>query len=195
VRKSERRRQILSQARQLFLAHGYSGTTREAIAAASGISEAVLRRYFSDLPALFAAIVADVRSATLDYWQAEAAAQTDPLAKLHLLIEQFLVAAREGADLPFFHRTLLENPDEAVLAQLREFYVAAETLLAGVIAEGQQTGVFRRSLDPRVGAWELIRSTLGYALTLPLRIPLHGEPEYLAQATDCMLHCLLKTDV
>jgi hypothetical protein len=68
-------------------------------------------------------------------------------------------------------------------------------VLTGIIAEGQQTGVFRRSLDPRVGAWELIRSALGYTLTLPLGIPLDDETDYLPQAIECLLHCLLKTDV
>jgi hypothetical protein len=78
---------------------------------------------------------------------------------------------------------------------VRSFYLDAETLLAELIAEGQQAGVFRRSLDPRVGAWEVIRTGLGYTLTLPLGVPLYQEPGYLPQAIDCLLHCLLKTDV
>ena len=49
---------------------------------------------------------------------------------------------------------------------LRSFYLDSEALLAQVITEGQQAGVFRRELDPRVGAWELIRSALGYTLRL-----------------------------
>ena len=82
-----------------------------------------------------------------------------------------------------------------VAALLRSFYLDSETLLAQIISEGQQTGVFRRNLDPRVGAWELIRTALGYTLTLPLAIPLYQEPDYLPRAIDCLLHCLLKTDV
>ncbi len=78
---------------------------------------------------------------------------------------------------------------------LRGFYLESEELLAGVIAEGQQTGVFRRPLDPRVGAWELIRTALVYTLTRPLGIPLYLEPDYMPRAIECMLHCLLKTDV
>jgi hypothetical protein len=68
-------------------------------------------------------------------------------------------------------------------------------LLAGIIAEGQQSGVFRRSLDPRVGAWEMIRTAMGYTLTLPLGLPLYQEDDYLAKAIECTLQCLLKTDV
>ena len=64
-------------------------------------------------------------------------------------------------------------------------------LLSGIISEGQQTGVFRRSLDPRVGAWELIRTALAYTLTLPLGIPLYEEPDYAARAIECLLECLV----
>jgi hypothetical protein len=93
------------------------------------------------------------------------------------------------------HRTLVECDDEEIRGELRSFYLESESILAEIIAEGQRTGVFRRSLDPRVGAWELIRTALGYTLTLPLGIPLYDEPEYLPHAIECMLHCLLKTDV
>ena len=93
------------------------------------------------------------------------------------------------------HRTLVESDDEEIVALLRAFYLDSETLLAQIIAEGQQSGVFRRSLDPRIGAWELIRTALGYTLTLPLSPPLYAEPDYLPRAIECLLHCLLKTDV
>jgi AcrR family transcriptional regulator len=195
IGKGERKRQILSHARRLFLTQGYSATTMDDVAAAAEVSDAVLRRYFPDPAALFAAMLVEVRSGILDRWEAEAAAQTDPLAKLHTLAEQLHTAARDVPEFRIFHRALLDTPEEAMAAPLRDFYLAVEALIAGVIAEGQQSGVFRRPLDPRVGAWELIRTALGYALTVPLNIPLHGEADHLAQAIDCMLHCLLKTDV
>ena len=93
------------------------------------------------------------------------------------------------------HRTLVESDDEEIVAMLRSFYLDSESLLTQIIAEGQQSGVFRRSLDPRVGAWELIRTALGYTLTLPLGVPLYAEPDYVPRAIECLLHCLLKTDV
>jgi AcrR family transcriptional regulator len=193
--KAERKRQILAHAKQLFLDIGQRATTLDKVAAAAGITEAVLRRHFASPAALFAAVVAEVRAATLDRWPEEIAAQADPLAKLHSVTELYLAAARSAAvELRIFHRALVESDDPEVLEHLRAFYLDAEALLAAVIAEGQQSGVFRR-LDPRIGAWELIRAALGYTLTLPLDVPLYSEPDYLPHAIDCMLHCLLKTDV
>jgi hypothetical protein len=108
----------------------------------------------------------------------------------------YLGSTREHAlEFRIMHRTLTETDDEEILALLRAFYLDSETVLADIIRAGQQTGVFRRSLDPRVGAWELIRSGLGYTLTLPLGIPLYQEPDYIAHAVECLLHGLLKTDI
>jgi AcrR family transcriptional regulator len=194
--RAERKRQLLAQAKQLFATLGYRATTAEQVAAAAGVTEPVLYRHFDSKKALFVEVLEEVRSATLRAWRAEAAAAGDPLAKLHAIADSYLASTRRHAvEFRVLHRALVESDDEEVLALLRSFYLDSEALLARVIAEGQQSGVFRRSLDPRVGAWELIRTALGYTLTRPLGVPLYDEPDYLPRAIDCLLHCLLKTDV
>jgi AcrR family transcriptional regulator len=196
LRKAERKRQLLATAKRLFVTHGYTATTTEKIAQAAGVSEPVLYRHFESKKALFLEVLREVREATLNRWRAETANLGDPLAKLHAIADMYLGTTRQHAvEFRIMHRTLLETDDEEVLAFLRSFYLDSETLLAQVIAEGQQAGVFRRELDPRIGAWELIRSALGYTLTLTLCIPLYEEPDHLPRAIDCMLQCLLKTDV
>jgi AcrR family transcriptional regulator len=194
--RAEHRRQLLAQAKHLFATRGYGGTTAEDIAAAAGVSAAALYRHFDGKPGLFREVLAEVRAATLGRWQADVAGPGDPLAKLHAVADSYLASTRlHAVEFRVLHRALAEAEDEAVAALLRGFYLDAEALLARVIAEGQQSGVFRRSLDPRVGAWELIRTAVGYTLTRPLGLPLDAEPDYLPRATDCLLHCLLKTDV
>jgi TetR/AcrR family transcriptional regulator len=194
--RAERKRQLLAQAKQLFVTLGYHATTTEKIAAAAGITEPVLYRHFESKKALFLEVLEEIRTATLRRWHAETANLTDPLAKLHAIADMYLGTTRVHAlEFRIMHRTLVETDDEEVVALMRAFYLDSEELLARVIAEGQQSGVFRRSLDPRVGAWELIRTALGYTLTLPLGVPLYEEPGYLPRAIECLLHCLLKTDV
>jgi AcrR family transcriptional regulator len=196
MRKADRKRQLLTHAKQLFLKHGYQDTTTEKIARAAGVTEPVLYRHFESKKALFLEVLHEIRDATLNRWHAETTEFTDPLAKLHRIADLYLGTTREHAiEYRIMHRTLIETDDEEIAACLRSFYLDSETLLAQVIAAGQQSGVFRRSLDPRVGAWELIRTALGYTLTLPLGIPLYEEPDYFSRAVDCLLHCLLKTDV
>jgi AcrR family transcriptional regulator len=196
MRKAERKRQLLAHAKQLFLAHGYQNTTTEKIAAAAGVTEPVLYRHFESKKALFLEVLQEIRQATLERWRAETANVADPLAKLHAIADMYLGSTREWAvEFRIMHRALLDCDDQEIAALLRAFYLDSEDLLAQVIAEGQQSGVFRRDLDPRVGAWEMIRTALGYTLTLPLGISLYEEPDYLPRAIDCLLHCLLKTDV
>lgn len=196
MRKADRKRQLLAHAKQLFVTLGYQNTTTEKIARAANVSEPVLYRHFESKKALFLEVLQEIREATLTRWHAETADLTDPLAKLHAIMDGYLDSTRAHAlEFRIMHRTLIEAADEEIAALLRSFYLDSEALLAQVISEGQQAGVFRRNLDPRVGAWELIRSALGYTLTLPLGIPLYQEPDYLPRAIDCLLHCLLKTDV
>ncbi len=194
--KAERKRQLLTHAKQLFVQTGYRETTTEKIAAAAGVTEPVLYRHFDSKKALFLEVLEEVRAATLLRWNAETACLAEPLAKLHAVADLYLGATREHAlEFRIMHRTLVESDDEEIVALLRSFYLDSEALLAQIIAEGQQTVVFRRSLDPRVGAWELIRTALGYTLTLPLGVPLYTEADYLPRAIECLLQCLLKTDV
>ena len=196
MRKADRKRQLLGQAKHLFVTLGYQHTTTEKIARAAGVTEPVLYRHFDSKKALFLEVLREVREATVNRWKAETADLTDPLTKLHAIADMYLGTTREHAlEFRIMHRTLVECDDPEIAALLRTFYLETEALLAQVIGDGQQTGVFRRSLDPRVGAWELIRSGLAYTLTMPLEVPLYQEPDYPPRAIDCMLHCLLKTDV
>jgi AcrR family transcriptional regulator len=194
--KAERKRQILAHAKQLFVTQGYHATTTEKIAQAAGVSEPVLYRHFDSKKALFLEVLEEIRAATLQRWHAETSGLTDPLAKLHAIADMYLGSTRAHAvEFRIMHRTLVETEDEEIVALMRSFYLDSEALLAKIIAEGQQAGVFRRSLDPRVGAWEMIRTALGYTLTQPLGILLFTDEQYIPQAIDCLLHCLLKTDV
>ncbi len=196
MRKADRKRQLLEQSKQLFVTHGYQNTTTEKIARAAGVSEPVLYRHFESKKALFLEVLEEIRAATLNRWRAETADLTDPLAKLNRIADLYLGSTREHAlEFRIMHRTLIETDDAEIAAFLRSFYLDSEAVLAQVISEGQQAGIFRRTLDPRVGAWEIIRTALGYTLTLPLGIPLYEEPDYVARAVECLLHCLLKTDV
>jgi AcrR family transcriptional regulator len=192
MRKAERRRQVLAHAKQLFVTLGYQHTTTEKIAQAAGVTEPVLYRHFPSKKALFLDVLHEVRAATLLRWRTETATTAPPLAKLQAIVDLYLGSTRAHAlEFRIMHRTLIECDDEEIAACLRQFYLDSEALLASVIAEGQQAGSFRRDLDPRVGAWELIRTALGYTLTLPLAIPLYAEPHYLPHAIECVMRCLL----
>jgi AcrR family transcriptional regulator len=195
VSKAERRRHILQHARRLFREHGYSETSAEQIAESAKLSLATLQRHFPTQLDLLQAILRELRTATLENWQTDTAELPDPLAKLHGVAELYLRALRDqAADYAILHVALQEGGEEEVHA-VRAYYAEFEAFLAQLIGEGQQSGVFRRNLDPRVGAWELIHSALGQTLTALLGMPLHQEDDYSTRAVDCLFHALLKVDV
>lgn len=191
MRRDERKRQLLAHAKQLFVTLGYQHTTTGKIARAAGVTEPVLYRHFGSKKALFLEVLEDVRRATLHRWHDETIALVDPRAKLQAIAELYLGSTRAHAvELRIMHRTLVETDDEEIAASLRSFYLESEKFLATVIAAGQQAGAFRADIDPRAGAWELIRTALGYTLTQPLGIPLYAEPDYLPRATAALLRNL-----
>src|SRR2546425_10865979 len=83
--RADRKRQLLIDAKQLFLTLGYHATTTEKIAEAAGVTEPVLYQHFDDKKALFLAVLRDIRVKTLEHWQAEMAGHTDPRAKLQAI--------------------------------------------------------------------------------------------------------------
>jgi len=54
---------------------------------------------------------------------------------------------------------------------------------------------FSPALDPRGRRVGTDSNGAGLYADQPLGLPLYQEPDYLARAIECMLHCLIKTDV
>lgn len=192
LRRSERKRQLLAQAKQLFVTLGYQHTTTEKIAQAAGVTEPVLYRHFANKKALFLEVLHEIRQATLHHWEAQTKALKHPLEKLHAVVDLFVGSTRERAlEIRIMHRTLVESNDGEIVACLRAFYLDSEKFLAQILRESQDAGLFRKDFDPRVGAWELIRSALGFTLTQPLGIPLYDDEAYQQKAIDCLLRGML----
>ena len=75
MRRDDRKRQLLEEAKQLFVRHGYQSTTTEKIARAAGVSEPVLYR------PMFGAATARSTSVT---FMSQAALQADVPGQLRL---------------------------------------------------------------------------------------------------------------
>ena len=117
--RAERKRQLLAHAKHLFVTLGYHATTTEKIAAAAGVTEPILYRHFDSKKALFLEVLEEVRSATLRRWHAETAGLTDPLAKLHAIMDSYLGSTRlHAVEFHIMHRALVETDDEGVLLRV-----------------------------------------------------------------------------
>ncbi len=180
----ERRVQVLREASRLFGSHGFNGTTTRDIAAAVGITEAALYRYYPSKEAMYAAIL-DERAASSDLLES-----VEPLARagddravftgiaLTLLrsveadpsiLRLILYSALEGHELslPFQEKRIL---------RLREF-------LTTYIERRARDGAFR-AIDPFLTARAFMSMLVGQLIgrhVFGQREPSAQSPEQVAE--------------
>jgi TetR/AcrR family transcriptional regulator len=163
----DRRKQLLQVAVESFARNGFSGTKTKDIAAAAGVSEAILFRHFASKEDLYHAIL-DEKEATLggDRWfveMTELADRRDDRALFRHLAQEIIRAFAEDAA---FHRLLLYASLEGhLLADLfhERFGLPRGDFLKRYIAMRQQEGAFRQC-DPGMAVMFVIGSVVHYAM-------------------------------
>jgi AcrR family transcriptional regulator len=165
LKAPQRREQLIEVATKLFAKHGYEATTTAAIAEAAGVTEPILYRHFKGKQELFVAIVREMSDKTLEQWRQLIDGVTDPALRIRRIAEEFPDHIQSLADAyHVIHGALSTSRDPKVLKVMREHYDQIEEFFVGVIAEGQRAGIFHKSMDPRVPAWQLINIGIGYAM-------------------------------
>jgi len=171
-----RRRQLLEHAVALFSQRGFSGTRTKDIAAACGVSEAILFRHFATKEDLYQAILATYKSeAGADQWLAEMkrlAAARDDAGFVQCLVQYIFKWFRDDAA---FHRLMLyARLDGHLLADLVHEQMGLPTMgvLRNYVAQRQREGAFRPG-DPMAmamfmasSAWQ--QATYKYVFQLDL---------------------------
>ena len=95
LRSEATRRQLVSAARALFGARGYTGVGTEEIVRAAGVTRGALYHQFRDKADLFAAVAEEVEAGITERIAAGAAGAADPLAALRAGARLFLDACAE----------------------------------------------------------------------------------------------------
>jgi TetR/AcrR family transcriptional regulator len=163
----DRRKQLLQVAVESFARNGFSGTKTKDIAAAAGVSEAILFRHFASKEDLYHAIL-DEKEATLggERWfveMKELAELRDDRGLFRLVALQLIRSFREDTA---FHRLLLYASLEGhLLADLfhERFGLPLGDFLSRYIVLRQTEGAFQEC-DPGVAVMFIIGSTVHYAM-------------------------------
>jgi TetR/AcrR family transcriptional regulator len=143
----DRRRQLLDAALELFSRKGFGGTTTKEIAAAAGVTEAIIFRHFPSKQALYTAVL-DSKTESCDHqeWMAEIQAhmdRNDDAGVLRTLSAAILESYRTDAR---FERILLFaalEGHELGLAHHRKFAVPVFEMFRDYIARRQREGALR----------------------------------------------------
>ena len=163
----DRRRQLLRVAIDSFARNGFSGTKTKDIAAAAGVSEAILFRHFASKEDLYHAIL-DEKEATMggDRWfveMNELAERRDDRGLFQHVARQLIRSFREDAA---FHRLLLYASLEGhLLADLfhERFGLPMGDFMVRYVLLRQKEGAFREC-DPGGAVMFVIGSVVHYAM-------------------------------
>jgi AcrR family transcriptional regulator len=167
-------------ASKLFAKHGYEATTTAAIAEAAGVTEPILYRHFESKQEMFVAIVKAVSAQTMDHWQEIIAGLTDPAQQIRQVSAEMPDHMAHLADAyRVLHGALATSRDKKVLAVIRDHYTEIEKFFSKIVKDGQKTGTFRKDVQPKTAAWQLIMTGIGYGMIalhlMPLDRPLVHE--------------------
>jgi AcrR family transcriptional regulator len=171
MRRADRKRQLVAQAKQLFVKLGYQDTTTEKIARAAGVSEPVLYRHFASKRELYLACLDAVWEEVRELWEQALEREEDPanwlkaIGKAYLearaaarivLVDLWIQALTEAADDPEIRRALRR--------QVREVH----DFVVDVIRRAQEEGGIVAERDPDAEAWIFI--SLGLLSTIDHRL-------------------------
>ncbi len=164
LKAPQRREQLIEVATKLFAQWGYTATTTAAIADAAGVTEPILYRHFKSKQELFVAITRAMSQQTLKRWHSLLSETENPAEQLRSIAKHFPAHVRDLSDAyHVIHGALSTSRDKKVQAVMREHYEQIESFFCDIVVKGQQQGLFRE-VDPKVPAWMLIHTGIGYAM-------------------------------
>ena len=192
LKAAQRREQLVSVATRLFAERGYEATTTSAIAEAAGVTEPILYRHFHGKQDLFVAIVREMSELTMRHWKGLIEGVDDPAEAVRRIARQFPQHASKLAEAyHVLHGALSTSRDKQVLKVMHEHYVQIEEFFTGIFARGQKSGLFRKDVDPRLPAWQVIYAGIGFAL-ISLNLPKLAEGLPAAEGIELVMRGLGK---
>jgi len=177
LKSEERRRQILEAAVSAFARHGFAGTTTRELASASGVSQAMIFRFFPDKASLYRAIIDRYIAGAADPVPAAPRQGGDDRRTLERAATDLIGNVEED---PTFLRLLLFSALEG--HELSRLFLEARVLavtrgLARYLGNRMRRGALR-SVPPIVAARAFLGMAGNYALmnvlygpALPGRLP------------------------
>ncbi len=165
LKAPQRREQLIEVATRIFAQWGYNATTTRAIAEEAGVTEPILYRHFATKQELFIAITREMSEQTLQHWNELIEGSRGGTDQIRTIAREFPAHIQRLADAySVIHGALTTSRDRRVLAVMKEHYTQIEKFFCQIIISGQKSGEFRGNMDPKVPAWQLINTGIGYAM-------------------------------
>ncbi len=186
--KSERRRQILAAARQVFGRKGYAATRMSDVAGAAQVGKGTLYEYFSGKEELFSTLVVTVAHASMEDLMVRGRSD-DPIETLRnavtYIVETALIENLDLYRLFFDFWGVSAAYRHQVQEQLADVESALARFLTELLRDGRRRGVFRADLDPAQYVQAFTAAVDGMSLRLVI---LGQKVDLRAYAQTLQLH-------
>ena len=150
----QRRREILETAVGVFAERGYAATGTADIAAAAGIGEPTIYRYFANKQELYLAALRLSGEEVMENWERIAAENEDPLNALLILGQWYHQTLRERPEiLKLRFRSITEGHDPAVADRARAIYRELMEFIEGLFKNARDQGRVSPDTDTRTMMW------------------------------------------
>lgn len=164
VTDSGTRSRILDAAATLFLSYGYKRTSVEDIASNAGVAKGTVYTHFSSKEEVFAGVSKRVCGEVIEQLEHIAGSESSIEEKLtQMSLRTVLYVWDFAHQAPHAPELWTE-----VLAAAKKYalpaYEEGRRLMAKVVAEGQDAGVFRRDLDSMQVAWLIQHAGQGFSM-------------------------------
>lgn len=150
--QEERRRQILDAAVRSFAQKGYHASRVSDIAEEAGVAYGLVYHYFDSKEAVLEAIFRDTWGMMLEAIRAVEQTEPSPREQLRKTAAIVLRTWRDDPDLVRVLVREVTRRGEQLQREVGEIALAFEAL-ERIVTRGQQAGVFRTDVNPRLAAW------------------------------------------
>lgn len=150
----ERRRQIIEAAIEVFSRTGFAAAPTADIAAAAGIGEPTIYRYFENKRDLYIAAVLSSSDEILGEWQNIADGAEHELEALQRIGIWYFQRLKQRPQLLLLRtRSISELGDEEVTAVVREQYLRVVRFVEGLFERAQARGLIVSDVDTKTMMW------------------------------------------
>jgi len=180
LQSRETAQRILAAARDVFSAHGFSGSTVDGIAQAAGVNKATLYYQIGDKETLYAEVVRGVIGGAADSIEQDLKEARTPVDMLKVYIRNMALAADQNPWMPRIMMWELASgggnlPDAALQAFARILGI-----LGRILDKGVRGGAFNKT-DPVVLHMMVMGAFALYKTSTPVRERVPGLAEKTAQ--------------
>ena len=153
------RRRIIEEAAELFAIKGFHGTSIADLSKAVGMTKGAIYHHFSGKDEILFGVVDYVKEQWSQYVAQAAMESTEPRQQLAILFAKQAQLMEERPILCLVINGLvieLDGSDDYLMRKIRNMYDAFALFLEQIVVQGQQQGQFRRDLDPRLVAVNIV---------------------------------------